>query len=102
MGTFFSRERFGKAQVLAGLLLLAFVAECAWLVVHSAPNLVNPDDAVRVQEGLGQWHGHCIAGTPAIQPDAPPEWAQGRDYDPDHSPLWYLIGSAPAAVFGVA
>ncbi len=52
MGTFFSRERFGKPQVLAGLLLLVFVAECAWLVAHTAPDLISPDDFARVQEGL--------------------------------------------------
>ena len=102
MGTFFSRERFGKPQVLAGLLLLVFVAECTWLVAHSVPNLISPDDSARVQEGLEQWHGHGISGTPTRQRNASSEWAQGRDCDPDHSPLWYLIGSAPAAVFGVA
>src|SRR5260370_311403 len=48
MGKFFSRERFGKPQVLAGLRLLVFVAECAWLVAHTAPNLHSPDDFSRV------------------------------------------------------
>src|SRR5258708_9198130 len=100
MGTFFSRDRFGRPQILAGLLLLIFVTECAWLVAHSASDLVNPDDAVHVQEGLDQWHGHGIAGTPAIQRDPSLDWARlgGAGYDPDHSPLWYLIGSAPVAV----
>jgi hypothetical protein len=101
MGTFFSRERFGRPQALAGLLLLVFVAECAWLVAHSAPNLVSADDSARVQEGLDQWHGHGIAGTPAIQRDPSPDWPPGNAYDPNHSPLWYLIGSAPVAVLGV-
>src|SRR6266851_5058188 len=104
MGAFFSRERFGKPQVLAGLLLLVFVAECAWLLAHSAPYLASVEDDVRVQEGLEQWHGHGIAGTSVTQRDASSEWAglRSSDSDPDHSPLWYLIGSAPAAVFGVA
>ncbi len=97
----FRHERFGKPQVLAGLLLLVFVGECAWLLAHSAPNLVSPEDAVRVQEGLEQWHGHGIAGTPAMQRDISPDPALGNDYDPDHSPLWYLIGSAPVAVLRV-
>lgn len=99
MVAFFSRERFGRPQLLAGLLLLVFVAECTWLVVHSAPNLVSSDES-RVQEGLEQWHGHGIAGTPANQRDTSLQWAPGGDYDPDHSPLWYLIGSAPVAVLG--
>jgi hypothetical protein len=104
MRKLFSRERFGKPQVLAGLLLLVFVAECAWLLAHSGPNLESAEDAVRVHEGLEQWHGHGIAGTPAMQPDAAPEWAglRSNEYDPDHSPLWYLIGAAPVAVLGVS
>jgi hypothetical protein len=101
--TFFSRERFGKPQVLAGLLLLVFVAECTWLLAHSAPNMESAEEAVRVHEGLEQWHGHGIAGTPAMQPDAAPEWAglSSNEYDPNHSPLWYLIGAAPVAIVGV-
>ncbi len=102
MGTFFSRERFGKPQVLAGLLLLVFVAECAWLVAHTAPNLISPDDFARVQEGLAQCRGRGVAGTQAIPRDALPEWVQGGAFDPDHSPLWYLIGATPVAIFGVA
>jgi hypothetical protein len=104
MRKLFSRERFGKPQVLAGLLLLVFVGECAWLLAHSAPNMESAEEVVRVHEGIEQWHGHGIAGTPAMQPDAAPEWAGLRSnaYDPDHSPLWYLIGSAPVVAFGVA
>jgi hypothetical protein len=104
MSRFFSSERFGKPQVLAGLLLLVFVGECGWLLAHSAPNMESAEEAVRVHEGLEQWHGHGIAGSPAMQPDAAPEWSglRSSEYDPDHSPLWYLIGSAPVAVLGVA
>src|ERR1700687_3354087 len=102
MTRFFIRERFGKPQLLAGLLLLVFMTECAWLAAHTAPNLISPDEFTRVQEGLAQWHGHGVAGTPAIPRSALPEWVQGGTYDPDHSPLWYLIGSAPIATFGVS
>lgn len=102
MAAFLSRERFGKPQVLAGLLLLVFVAECAWLVAHSAPNLVSPDEFVRVQQGIEQWHGHGIAGTPSLQPAGSPELLPQSEYDPNHSPLWYLTGAAPVAVFGVS
>src|SRR5579863_703926 len=102
MATFFSRERFGKPQVLAGLLLLVFVAECAWLVAHTAPNLISPDDFARVQEGLAQWHGRGVAGTPTIPRDVLPEWVPGGTYDPDHSALWYVMAAAPVAAFSVA
>jgi hypothetical protein len=101
MGKFFSRERFGKPQVLAALMLFVFVTECAWLIAHTAPNLIGPDDLARVQQGLEQWHGHRIAGTPSLPQDAPPSSPRSNEYDPDHSPLWYLIGSAPAALLGV-
>lgn len=87
--------------MLAGLLLLVFTAECGWLVAHSAPNLVSAEDAFRVQEGLEQWHGHGIAGTPSIPRDAQLGLQPIREYDPDHSPLWYLIGSALVALLGI-
>jgi len=103
MGTFFTRERFGTPQVLAGCLLLAFLAQCAWLIAHQQPTLIFPQELARVQEGWAQWHGKGIAGTPAGPVD-PAQGARmrGSPYDPDHSPLWYLIESAPVALFNVA
>ncbi|MGA2697945.1 MAG: hypothetical protein ABSE92_17935, partial [Terriglobales bacterium] len=66
MGTLFSRERFGKPQFLAGGLLLIFLAQCVWLVTRSAaPADVDTADLFRAQEGLRQWHGESIAGTPS-------------------------------------
>jgi hypothetical protein len=101
MGNFFTRERFGRPQVLAGFLLLAFLAQCAWLLVRGTQPLdVDSDEIFRVQEGLLQWRGQSIAGTPSdsrleagINP--PPEVEQNEGYDPNHSALWYLIASAP-------
>jgi hypothetical protein len=100
MGRFFSHERFGRPQIFAGLLLLAFVGECLWLVAHQPPAAISPDELARVQEGLAQWHGHAMAGTPAA---TGAQWIRirGDAYDPHHSPLWYLIGSAPVALFEV-
>jgi hypothetical protein len=100
MVRFFSRERFGRPQMFAGLLLLAFIGECVWLVAHQPPAAIAPDELARVQEGLAQWQGHAIAGTPAASGT---QWIRirGDAYDPHHSPLWYLIGSAPVALFGV-
>src|SRR5438270_508809 len=40
MGRFFTRERFGRPQILAGLLLLVFLGECSWLVHRSAGGYV--------------------------------------------------------------
>ena len=103
MGTFFSRERFGAPQILAGLLLLIFVAQCAWLIDHQHAGLLEGEELARVQEGWAQWHGQGVAGTPTglVNPDAGIRM-RGAPYDPDHSPLWYLIESAPVALFNVA
>jgi hypothetical protein len=100
MVRFFSGERFGRPQIFAGLLLLVFIGECVWLVTHQPPASIAPDELARVQEGLTQWQGHAIAGTPSA---SGAQWIRirGDAYDPHHSPLWYLIGSAPVAVFGV-
>jgi hypothetical protein len=101
MGSFFTRERFGRPQVLAGFLLLAFLAQCTWLLVRGTRPLdVDSDEIFRVQEGLLQWRGQSIAGTPSDSrleagANPPPEIEQNGGYDPNHSPLWYLIASAP-------
>jgi hypothetical protein len=103
MGTFFTRERFGRPQILAGCLLLIFVAQCCWLIAHQHVDIVVPEDIVRVQEGWSQWHGHGIAGTPTGKVNPNPSISvRGAPYDPDHSPLWYLVESAPIAAFNAA
>src|ERR1700690_3676082 len=101
MARFFSRERFGQPQIIAGLMLLIFAAECAWLVAHTAPNLVSPEEFVRVQQGLEQWRGHGVAGTPSAAIEAFPELPPQREYNPDHPRPWYLIGAAPVALLHV-
>lgn len=103
MGTFFTRERFGTPQILAGTLLLIFMAQCGWLIAHQHVGIMVPEDISHVQEGWSQWHGHGIAGTPTglVNPNTS-IGLHSAPYDPDHSPLWYLIESAPIAVFNVA
>src|SRR5580704_13521481 len=100
MSKFFTRERFGRPQFLAGLLLLLFTGQCLWLLVRGAQSLdVNSDELFRGQEGVRQWHGgDGVAGTPAPErleaaSSAPPELEANDGYDPDHSPLWYLVAS---------
>src|SRR5881296_2367207 len=94
MGRFFTRERFGRPQVVAGTLLLIFLAQCAWLVNRS--RLVKPEahEIFRIHEGLGQWRGEWIASTPSA---ARTQQSVGDEpYDSHHSALWYLIASAPS------
>jgi hypothetical protein len=102
MGTIFSTERFGRPQLLAGLLLLVFVGECAWLVAHEDPNSTGEDEIARIEGGLVQWHGQGIAGTPSVPTPQDPASTSGKGYDPHHSPLCYLIASAPILVFHVS
>lgn len=102
MGQFFSRERFGRPQILAGALLLVFLGQCLWLVKHTAETSApDPGERFRITEGARQWRGGPLAGTAqAAAYRAPNEFAypglEANDgYDPDHSPLWYLISAAP-------
>lgn len=93
-------ERFGTPQILAGVLLLVFVAQCAWLVAHEHPGILSQDELVRIEQGLGQWRGHGIAGTPSIKLALrDPDQSYDDLYDRYHSPLSYLIATAPVAVF---
>jgi hypothetical protein len=101
MSGIFSSQRFGKPQILAAALLLVFVGECAWLVAHEYPNATGEDELARIEEGLAQWHGLGIAGTPAIRTPLGPSPGAGELYDPHHSPLWSLIAAAPLVVFHV-
>src|SRR6476646_9535542 len=67
MEKFFTRERFGQPQFLAGMMLLMFLAQCAWLIGRSLSGL-DIGEAYRINEGLRQLHGGRIAGTPSATP----------------------------------
>ncbi len=101
MGKFFTRERFGRPQVLAGFLLLGFLAQCVWLLARGTEPLeMDSPHVFRIIEGLQQWDGQLVAGTPSAArtqtgTPTPPEVEQNDGYDPNHSPLWYLLASLP-------
>jgi hypothetical protein len=103
MGAIFSRERFGRPQITAGLMLLVFMGECAWLIAHEYHSAfgTSEDEFVRIEEGLAQYYGRGIAGTPSVRSPLDPTRINTKDdlYDHEHSPLWYLIASAPVAGF---
>jgi hypothetical protein len=106
MRPYFTRERFGRPQFLAGLLLLAFLGQAMWLV-HLEVQAGNPpehEEAARVGEGWKQWHGEAVAGAPLT--DATFSEMQGPEiryspyvgsngFDREHSPLLYLASAAP-------
>jgi hypothetical protein len=107
-------QRFGRSQLFAGLLLLVFLAQGLWLVHQNLqlPGL-SADEIFRLEQGLSQWRsgaGGAVAGTPSRErkgtesPDAQseiddPAVQANNGYDPEHSPLWYLIGAAPVAAW---
>jgi hypothetical protein len=101
MGKFLTRERFGGPQVLAGFLLLAFLIQCAWLLGRGTePAEIESSQLFRVVEGLQQWSGDSVAGTPSVErleagTPTPPEIDRNDGFDPNHSPLWYLLASLP-------
>jgi hypothetical protein len=106
MTRFFTRERFGRPQFLAGALLLAFLAQALWLV-HSelnAPELTQaapaPEQA-RLAAGWRQFHGAGIAGAPYSDPltGLPTEVSHDASgFDTQHSPLISLVTAAPLLV----
>ncbi len=78
-----------------------FMGQCLWLLIgHTRREAVDSSQLFRVEEGLQQWRGESIAGTPSMDrveagTFPPPEVDQNEGYDPNHSPLWYLLASAP-------
>ena len=104
MGGFFTRESFGRPQIVAAFLLLTFLAQCLWLV--SRRNTKLPADEVsRIVIGRNQWMGKAIASTPQgaedshLSPDLGTLSTEAKAYDSAHSPLWYLIAAAANTVF---
>lgn len=100
MRPYFTRERFGRPQFLAGLLLLAFLGQALWLVraqLGAAP-LPESDEALRIGEGWKQCHGKGIAGAPMMDLSENSQRLftnEEQGYDVEHSPLLYLISAAP-------
>jgi len=93
MGQFFTRERFGKPQVYAALLLLVFCVQCLWLVHRSVQRGDSfSREQARIEKGLWQWQGNGIAKTSPPQDE---NLEHPDVYDPNHSPLWYLIPAFP-------
>ncbi len=77
MAPFFTSERFGTPQIYAGVLLLVFMAQCAWLMSRVP---FGPLEQAFVESGHGQWRGQGLAG------------------DVVRSPLIPLIAGLPALV----
>jgi hypothetical protein len=100
MHPYFTCERFGRPQFLAGLLLLAFLAQAWWLIhseLRTSPGL-DSSEAVRIGEGWKQLHGRGVAAAPFLDSDATaPEPFHGDEngFDTEHSPLLYVVSSAP-------
>jgi hypothetical protein len=104
MARFFTRERFGRPQFLAGALLLAFLAQGVWLVRCEILASDGPDasEQARIAAGWQQLHGNGIAGASVPDPQAaiPPELSQDNEgFDTQHSPLLSLVSAAPLLAF---
>jgi len=109
MVRFFSRERFGRPQVLAACLLLVFLAQCLWLVGKGGrPGTIDLAEIERLERGTALWNSsrhnvnvRVAPSNPEIEDfgsasDASPRSAlENGGYDAHHSPLWYLIAAAP-------
>ena len=100
MRPFFTRERFGRPQFLAGLLLVCFLGQAVWLVHAEMHSSGAPDsaEALRIAEGLKQWHGRGIAAAPLWDPaltGRDPLSSDDQGFDPEQSPLLYLASAAP-------
>jgi hypothetical protein len=103
MRPYFTRERFGRPQFLAGVLLLCFLAQALWLV-HSelqAAQDLDGQEAVRIGEGWKQWHGRGIAAAPLQDAAAPPDpfHNDSAGFDNEHSPLLYVVSAAPLLIW---
>jgi len=100
-------DAFRAPQFAAAALLLVYLLQCVWLVrvQTSQASVPDSDQALRIYQGLAQWKGGPVAGTPESlrsesATDVPSAAHAGhlrvRDgYDQDRSPLYYLVAAAP-------
>ena len=97
MPRFFTRQRFGRPQALAGMLLLLFLAQALWLVHSEVKSARDPNsnEQVRIAAGWRQLHGGGIAGAPYPDPALPLEVSQDQGFDAEHSPLLSLVTAVP-------
>lgn len=101
MRPYFTRDRFGRPQLLAALLLLAFLAQAGWLVQAELGSVqsLEGQEALRIGEGWKQWHGRGIAAAPFSEPSdgfvQDPFLTDQSGFDTEHSPLTYLATAAP-------
>jgi len=101
MRPYFTRERFGRPQFLAGALLLVFLGQGIWLVNRElrAGNEPEEAEALFIGEGWKQWHGHGIAAAPLQDPAREiaedPFHEERSGFDTEHSPLLYVVSAAP-------
>jgi len=101
MSQFFTRARFGRPQLFAALLLLAFLGQAGWLVYAEIGSVQNLDgsEASRIGEGWKQWHGRGIAAAPYIESQGgsafDPFLSDPSGFDTQRSPLVYLATVAP-------
>jgi hypothetical protein len=107
---FLHSDAFRAPQFAAATLLLVYLLQCVWLIrVQTLPaSAPDSDQDLRTYQGLEQWKGGAIAGTPeSLRSEAatgvPSLGRSGhlrvRDgYDQDRSPLYYLVAAAPLLV----
>ena len=101
MPSYFTRERFGRPQFLASLLLLAFLLQATWLIHRqlSSEPLPEADEALRIEEGWKQWHGKGLAAAPVMNAPydgtGPALIDEVGGFDTQHSPLLYVATAAP-------
>jgi hypothetical protein len=103
MKKLFAPHRFERAQLLAGLLLAAFLAQAVWLAhseISGSP-VPAPLEQVRIVGGWRQIQGGVLAGVP--YPDSTgglaPEVSRDKaGFATEHSPLLSLVTAAPLMV----
>lgn len=101
MSKFFTRERFGRPQFLAALMLLVFLFQCGLLAMRATrfPN-ADPNEN-RILGGLQVWGGRFGGAsheTAHSDLSADDELSISQR-DSNRSPMYYVIAAAPFVIW---
>lgn len=99
MSRFFTRERFGHPQLIAGLLLVVFLGQCVWLTARAADNPKSDPSEHRIFQGLQFWRGQHATAQGSARSYGERDDISQTSPNAYYSAMYYLIAAGPFRIW---